>query len=596
LDLVHPHDIVGAAEWIWSKDAKASEIWCRGVRGTESLVYRGNQYHIDKVKMSWEASELQCQSLGPTCHLTSLHGSEEAEVVNTMAQSVFGHNQAMWIGLNDRAIEGVYVNADATNVDWLNWNAGEPNDSKHNEDCVEFHTWDGHWNDNSCAKTNPSICKCPDNQPEDPSQTDDLPDDPQEQEGDGKKETCSLFLGGQGTGTSWFDTPAQPYDGAICNVFGTRDSCCSSAWVWTNVEDDLFTLTDLVSPDNTGCADAIEALRCIVCSPEQASFMSSSGGKWHVDVCLPTSLAVYKFCLSDAKTLFPGNFSKDGTFLLNAEGMVQELTTRIMGGDKDNSDPDTYTPVVNATSESFGQCFLHDTMSPSLKNASYNGTTLHIIFDEPLSVVPVGMHVEADMLNGGATPSASSSTTTQKEPALMAILKCNTKECLHQKKQGSTSYSAIDGEIIWSVTSLVNSNEVYESTNYKDDTIIVTTFLDDGKTSGKAGDVLDADRSKNGAATFGYVLWLSDNIVFDRAGNSFAGSDMDSDGLIFLKLNEPSSRVWIWIIVTVVGLMVLVGGLFFARSQSRKCQGRGSSSNKDSNFYSSGGFVAIDDP
>jgi hypothetical protein len=38
LDLVHPHDIVGAAEWIWSKDAKASEIWCRGVRGTESLV------------------------------------------------------------------------------------------------------------------------------------------------------------------------------------------------------------------------------------------------------------------------------------------------------------------------------------------------------------------------------------------------------------------------------------------------------------------------------------------------------------------------------------------------------------------------------
>ena len=124
----------------------------------------------------------------------------------------------------------------------------------------------------------------------------------------------------------------------------------------------------------------------------------------------------------------------------------------------------------------------------------------------------------------------------------------------------------------------------------------MTTFLDDGKTSGKAGDVLDADRSKNGAATFGYVLWLSDNIVFDRAGNSFAGSDMDSDGLIFLKLNEPSSRVWIWIIVTVVGLMVLVGGLFFARSQSRKCQGRGSSSNKDSNFYSSGGFVAIDDP
>ena len=26
----------------------------------------------------------------------------------------------------------------------------EPNDKSHNEDCVEFHTWNGHWNDDSC--------------------------------------------------------------------------------------------------------------------------------------------------------------------------------------------------------------------------------------------------------------------------------------------------------------------------------------------------------------------------------------------------------------------------------------------------------------
>jgi hypothetical protein len=72
-----------------------------------------------------------------------------------MAQSLFGHNQAVWIGLNDRQVENIYVQADATEVDWLNWNAGEPNDNDHNEDCVEFHTFDGHWDDDVCSKSNP---------------------------------------------------------------------------------------------------------------------------------------------------------------------------------------------------------------------------------------------------------------------------------------------------------------------------------------------------------------------------------------------------------------------------------------------------------
>ena len=29
------------------------------------------------------------------------------------------------------------------------------------------------------------------------------------------------YMGGVGTGTSWFDTPAQPSDSPTCNVFGT---------------------------------------------------------------------------------------------------------------------------------------------------------------------------------------------------------------------------------------------------------------------------------------------------------------------------------------------------------------------------------------
>ena len=41
-----------------------------------------------------------------------------------MAQSMFGHNVGVWIGVNDRQIENTYINSDGSGVDWLNWNDG----------------------------------------------------------------------------------------------------------------------------------------------------------------------------------------------------------------------------------------------------------------------------------------------------------------------------------------------------------------------------------------------------------------------------------------------------------------------------------------
>ena len=117
---------------------------------------------------------------------------------------------------------------------------------------------------------------------------------------------------------------------------------------------------------------------------------------------------------------------------------------------------------------------------------------------------------------------------------------------------------------VWSVTSLNNMNSAYERTNMLTDTVVVATT--DPKFLHKAGNVLDEDRNKHGKAEFGYVLWLSDNIVFDRAGNSFAGSDMDADGLIFLQENESSSNIWMWILISVVCFMVFIGGCFIAKS------------------------------
>ena len=42
-----------------------------------------------------------------------------------------------WISLNDRATEGIYT-WDKSSSYYLNWNTGEPNNNKGNEDCVEM--------------------------------------------------------------------------------------------------------------------------------------------------------------------------------------------------------------------------------------------------------------------------------------------------------------------------------------------------------------------------------------------------------------------------------------------------------------------------
>lgn len=63
-------------------------------------------------------------------------------------------------GLNDIDSEGNYTWSDNTTFNVSNWrsNAGEPNNYKGNEDCVEIH-WDGKWNDNKCDAEFGFICE-----------------------------------------------------------------------------------------------------------------------------------------------------------------------------------------------------------------------------------------------------------------------------------------------------------------------------------------------------------------------------------------------------------------------------------------------------
>ena len=250
--IMHPHDIVGSADWIWAdKLGKADEVWCRGERGTEAAEWRGHNYFIERPQKNWASAELACIGLGPGCHLASIHGADENEMVLNMARSVLGKHTSVWIGLNDLDVEGQYVYSDASETDWYRWAPGEPNDFNNNEDCTEMNTWNGEWNDNACNKrVIPSVCKCPipDNTPEDPSDSSDLPDNPQDVDGDDEdeddsedtddsSEICVMFQGGNGgSAESWFNTPAKKYgSSSLCSVFDSRSACCSADWAFENV-------------------------------------------------------------------------------------------------------------------------------------------------------------------------------------------------------------------------------------------------------------------------------------------------------------------------------------------------------------------------
>ena len=105
-------------------------------------------------KKSWVDSETFCNSLGPTCHLASIHTLAE----NTLIENKISSNA--WIGSNRETTVSYFVNIDGTSTDYTNWNDYEPNNSGGQEECTVMYEKDGKWNDASCGGKNNFICKC----------------------------------------------------------------------------------------------------------------------------------------------------------------------------------------------------------------------------------------------------------------------------------------------------------------------------------------------------------------------------------------------------------------------------------------------------
>ncbi|MCA9719717.1 MAG: D-alanyl-D-alanine carboxypeptidase family protein [Myxococcales bacterium] len=101
-------------------------------------------YWMCEAPVAWEQAQARCQALG--AELASVQSQEENDLLLTYADK----GVSVFLGLNDREVEGEHVWSDGSPVEFTRWNEGEPNDSQEAEDCVELKSGTGVWNDISC--------------------------------------------------------------------------------------------------------------------------------------------------------------------------------------------------------------------------------------------------------------------------------------------------------------------------------------------------------------------------------------------------------------------------------------------------------------
>lgn len=134
----------------------------RGSRA-KSLTCNGRRFTIDKTDYclegpaTWQVAQTTCVRDGGELAMLDSEAENTALFKSLGAKNILAN---VWIGLSDEAIEGQFrwISGDSLVVPM--WRSGEPNDAG-GEDCVEWGSADGRWNDLSCTTGLPSLCEKP---------------------------------------------------------------------------------------------------------------------------------------------------------------------------------------------------------------------------------------------------------------------------------------------------------------------------------------------------------------------------------------------------------------------------------------------------
>jgi len=109
-------------------------------------------YYQTPSQMTWEEANSTCFSLG--AELASVHSLEK----NTHLYIICGSENNCWVGFNDVAVEGEWEWSDGSNVEFTNWEDGEPN-NKNNADYAVIVGETSLWNDMGGSYDAYAICQ-----------------------------------------------------------------------------------------------------------------------------------------------------------------------------------------------------------------------------------------------------------------------------------------------------------------------------------------------------------------------------------------------------------------------------------------------------
>ncbi|CAK6949578.1 lactose-binding lectin l-2-like [Scomber scombrus] len=121
------------------------------------FTFNNRCYKYVSTHMTWADAELYCVS--EKANLVAIQSQEEHDFVKSLIKN-FDHAEGRtWIGLSDTQKEGGWMWSDGGTVDFVFWDAQQPNNEGGNENCVHNnHGEDRKWNDIECSLTYPSVC------------------------------------------------------------------------------------------------------------------------------------------------------------------------------------------------------------------------------------------------------------------------------------------------------------------------------------------------------------------------------------------------------------------------------------------------------
>ncbi|XP_052593395.1 L-selectin [Peromyscus californicus insignis] len=137
------------------------KLWVWTVLCCDFLAYRGTHcwtYHYSEKSMNWENARKFCKE-----NYTDLVAIQNKREIEYLEKTLPKNPTYYWIGIRKIGKTWTWVGTNKPlTKEAENWGAGEPNNKKSKEDCVEIYIKrekdSGKWNDDACHKRKAALC------------------------------------------------------------------------------------------------------------------------------------------------------------------------------------------------------------------------------------------------------------------------------------------------------------------------------------------------------------------------------------------------------------------------------------------------------